>query len=74
MSRAVLITATLISVSCGTRSVPLPDAPVARSHDGLASLTLTARRGPDGRDAFWIDGRDVPPAIRIAPGETLKIH
>ena len=74
MSRSLVIAAALVCVSCGGRVVPLPDAPVVRSRGGLASMTLTATRGPNGRDAFRFDGRDVPPAIRIAPGETLKIH
>src|SRR5207244_4280194 len=74
MSHAMLSTAALVCVSCGSRVVPLPDAPIVRSQDGVASMTLTATRGPNGHDAFTFDGRDVPPAIRIAPGETLKIH
>jgi suppressor of ftsI len=64
----------LISASCGGGVAPWPDAPVVRSRDGLAAITLTAIRTPDGRDAFGFDGGDVPPVIRIAPGETLKIH
>src|SRR5882762_6836353 len=74
MSRSLVIAAALVCVSCGGRVVPLPDAPVVRSRGGLASMTLTATRGPNGRDAFMFDGRDVPPAIRIAPGDTLEIH
>src|SRR6266849_4634062 len=74
MHRSIVITAALVCVSCGDRVVPLPDAPVVRSRAGLASMTLTAAREPNGRDTFMFDGRDVPPAIRIAPGETLKIH
>jgi FtsP/CotA-like multicopper oxidase with cupredoxin domain len=74
MSRWILITAALTCMSCGERVVPLPDAPVVRSQAGLASMTLTAARGPNGHDAFMYEGHDVPPAIRIAPGDTLKIH
>src|SRR5713226_3129110 len=74
MSRSMMITAALVCVSCGDRVVPLPDAPVVRSRAGLASMTLAATRGPNGRDAFVFDGHDVPPTIRIAPGDTLKIH
>ena len=68
------VTAALIGASCGGRVVSLPDAPVVRSHDGLAAMTLTATRGSNGRDAFVFDGHDAPPTIRIAPGDTLKIH
>jgi suppressor of ftsI len=74
MSRSIMVLAALACVSCGDRAVPLPDAPVVRSRDGRASMTLTAARGPDGRDAFVFEGRGVPPAIRIAPGDTLTIH
>jgi FtsP/CotA-like multicopper oxidase with cupredoxin domain len=30
--------------------------------------------GRNGHDAFVFDGHDVPPVVRIAPGETLTIH
>jgi len=40
----------------------------------VAALTLTAAQGTDGHDAFVFNGRPVPPTIRIAPGDTLKIH
>jgi suppressor of ftsI len=72
----VAVTAALMCGSCGGRvgSLSLPDAPIVGSRDGLAAVTLTATRGPGGRDAFVFDGHDVPPTIRIAPGDTLKIH
>jgi suppressor of ftsI len=69
-----LMVATLTCGACGSRAVPLPDPPVVRSRHGLATMTLTALRAADGRDAFGFNGGDVPPVIRIAPGETLKIH
>jgi suppressor of ftsI len=74
MARWMVFSAALACASCGAPVVPLPEAPVVRSHDGLASLTLTATAGPNGRDAFVFDGHDVPPDIRLAPGETLTIH
>src|SRR5438876_8729712 len=74
MSRWIVFAAALACVSCGSRRVSLPDPPVVRSRDALAAMTLTAVRGPDGREAFVFDGRDVPPTIRIAPGDALKIH
>jgi len=74
MSRPMLIAAALVCLSCGNGVVALPDAPVVRSRGGVTSMTLTATRGSDGRDAFMFDGRDVPPEIRMAPGGTLKIH
>jgi FtsP/CotA-like multicopper oxidase with cupredoxin domain len=74
MRDCVVVTAALMCASCGERVVSLPDAPIIRSRDGLAAVTLTAARGPDGRDTFVFDGRDVPPTIRVAPGNTLKIR
>jgi FtsP/CotA-like multicopper oxidase with cupredoxin domain len=66
--------AALMCASCGDRLMPIPDAPVVRSRNGLAAMALTATRSPNGRDTFTFDGRDVPPTIRIAPGDQLKIH
>jgi FtsP/CotA-like multicopper oxidase with cupredoxin domain len=40
----------------------------------VAEITLTAAQGSDEHDAFVFDGRDVPPTIRVVPGDTLKIH
>jgi suppressor of ftsI len=69
-----LIATTLTSGACVSRAVPLPDPPVVRSHDGSATMTLTATYAVEGRNVFAFDGHDVPPTIRIAPGDTLKIH
>jgi suppressor of ftsI len=69
-----LMVATLPCCACGSRSVPLPDPPVVDSRHGLATMTLTATRAADGRDAFVFDGHAVAPTIRIVPGDTLKIH
>jgi len=74
MTRWIMFGAALICVSCGGPTMILPDPPIVRAHDGVASMTLTAARAADGRDAFVFEGRDVPPTIRVAPGETLKIH
>src|SRR5437016_4164502 len=56
MRRSMVITAALLCVTCGNRVLPLPDAPVVRSRDGMASMTLTATREPNGRAAFGFDG------------------
>ena len=37
-------------------------------------MTLTAARRDEGRNGFVFDGRDVPPTIRVAPGDRVKIH
>jgi FtsP/CotA-like multicopper oxidase with cupredoxin domain len=73
-SVVALVATTLTCGACGRRAVPLPDPPVVRSRDGLATMTLTAVRAGDGRDAFVFDGNAPAPTIRIAPGDTLKIH
>jgi suppressor of ftsI len=74
MRNCVVATAALMCLSCGERAVSLPEAPTVRARDGLAAVTLTATRESNGRDAFVFDGHDVPPTIRVAPGDTLKIH
>lgn len=69
----VLIVAGL-SLSCGRHGVALPEPPSVRSEAGVVEMTLTAAQGSDERSVFVFDGRDVPPTIRVAPGDTLKIH
>jgi FtsP/CotA-like multicopper oxidase with cupredoxin domain len=69
-----LIAAVLMSGACSGRPVPVPDPPVVRSRDHVATLTLTARREADGKDAFVFEGRAVAPTIRLTPGDTLKIR
>ena len=39
----------------------------------MATLTLRAVRGSDGRDSFSFDGKTVAPIIRVSPGDTLNI-
>jgi FtsP/CotA-like multicopper oxidase with cupredoxin domain len=72
--RWILIATAVTLASCRSRAVPLPDPPDARARNGVATLTLTARRDANGRDAFAFDGRNAPPAIRVSPGDVLKIH
>src|SRR5436190_4360738 len=72
--RSIAFTAVLTFIACRGREVSLPGAPVVRAHDGVAIVELTAARDPSGRSTFLFDGHDVPPTIRIAPGDTLKIH
>jgi FtsP/CotA-like multicopper oxidase with cupredoxin domain len=69
-----LFAATLTCGGCERRAVPLPDSPAVRSTHGLATMTLTAMRDADGRDAFLFDGHAGAPIIRIAPGDTLKVR
>jgi FtsP/CotA-like multicopper oxidase with cupredoxin domain len=73
-SRGIVLSAAVMCLSCRQNRTALPDPPVVRSERGVAEMTLTAARKPDGHDAFVFDGRDVPPTIHVAPGDTLKIH
>jgi suppressor of ftsI len=63
-----------MGVSCRQSHVTLPDPPAVRSEGGVAAMTLTAAQGSDERNAFVFDGRDIAPTIRVAPGDTLRIH
>jgi FtsP/CotA-like multicopper oxidase with cupredoxin domain len=74
ISRCVIFIIAVACLSCGRSRTALPDPPVVRSQRGVAEMTLTAARAWDGRDTFVFDGREVPPAIHVAPGDTLKIH
>jgi suppressor of ftsI len=74
ISHCIILSTALACLSCGRRSIALPDPPVVRSQRGVAEMTLTAARASDGHDTFVFDGREVPPAIHVAPGDTLKIH
>jgi suppressor of ftsI len=67
------IAATLALPACRSRAVALPDPPVVRARNGVATLTLTATR-VNGRDAFSFDGGVAPPIIRVAPGDVLEVH
>jgi FtsP/CotA-like multicopper oxidase with cupredoxin domain len=69
-----VLTAALLCASCRDANVMVPDPPVVRARGGLAAITLTAARRADGRDTFVFDGGEVPPTIRVRPGETLEIH
>jgi FtsP/CotA-like multicopper oxidase with cupredoxin domain len=74
MTRWILPAGTLLLASCRSHAVPLPNPPAAWARNGMATLTLTATRGASGRDAFAFDGGDEPPAIRVSPGDVLRIH
>jgi FtsP/CotA-like multicopper oxidase with cupredoxin domain len=64
---------TLAALQAQGQSSFLLEPPEVSSQNHLASLTLSAVRGNDGRDSFAFNGRTVPPIIRVSPGDTLKI-
>src|SRR5262245_29683370 len=74
MARWMAFAEALALASCGGRAVPLPEPPEVRAHNGVATLTLKATRAADWRCAFEFNGRNVPPTIRVWPGEWLEIH
>ena len=77
MNRRTLLVfafAALILGGCRARPAPLSDPPEVRARQGLAELTLTAASDARGSDTWLFDGQPVQPAIRLAPGDALKIH
>jgi suppressor of ftsI len=43
-------------------------------HDGVTSLTLTARTNAAGRDYYEYLGQSMPPVIHVVPGGRLNVH
>src|SRR4051812_9884092 len=70
---AVLFAAVLTIGGCSAGG-PVIDAPLVLSPHHTPTLTLTALRGADGKNAFVFAGRDMAPTIRVAAGDTLNIH
>ena len=59
---------------CWAHPLPVADPPEVHAHNGVATLTLTVASDANGRDTWLFDGQAVQPAIRLAPGDLLKIH
>src|SRR6266850_4041013 len=57
----------------GDAQVPVASPPELRSQDHVASLTLRAALGAQGKNVFVYEGKSIAPTIRISPGDTLKI-
>jgi FtsP/CotA-like multicopper oxidase with cupredoxin domain len=72
--RAVLIViVSSVVLRAQRQATPLLDPPEVRSHHHVAVMTLHAVRAKNGRDSFVFNGQTVPPVMRVAPGDTLKI-
>jgi suppressor of ftsI len=71
---SLLVLATLMVTGCRAHPLPVADPPEVRARNGVAELTLTAASDANGRDVWLFDGRAVQPAIRLSPGDVLKIH
>lgn len=52
----------------------LPAISEVVSQGGVASLTLTAQFDANGRPAFFFNGQETAPTIRVQPGDTIKLH
>lgn len=48
--------------------------PEVVSQGGVATLTLTAQFDPNGRPAFFWNGQETNPTIRVSPGDTIHLH
>ena len=74
LPRAMLVfLLTIIVLRAQAQTARLSVPPEVISHAHVASLTLHAVRGNDGRDSFAFNGQTVAPTIRVSPGDTLKI-
>ena len=61
------------TVNTGT----LPDLPTisqVQSTNGVASVSLTAKFDANGRPAFYYNGAEGAPTLRVQPGDTIKLH
>ncbi|HEX3466678.1 MAG TPA: multicopper oxidase family protein [Candidatus Elarobacter sp.] len=61
----------------GTHGTALPPVltsiPEVVSQNGVASLALTAKFDAAGRPAFFYNGQEVAPTIRVQPGDTIRL-
>ncbi|MBV8600318.1 MAG: multicopper oxidase family protein [Candidatus Eremiobacteraeota bacterium] len=65
----------LAFVRASTLNAPaIPNIPEVRSAGGVATLALRAALDPSGRPAFFWQGREVAPTIRVRPGDVIRIH
>ncbi len=52
----------------------LPVIPEVHSVNGVATLTLNAALDRAGRPAFFWEGREIAPTIRVHPGDAIHLH
>ncbi len=57
-----------------TSASSLPIISEVASSNGVASLSLTAALDPAGRPAFFWQGNEVAPTIRLHPGDEIHLH
>jgi FtsP/CotA-like multicopper oxidase with cupredoxin domain len=61
------------STSLPSNATSLPAIPEVDSVNGTASLTLTAQYDSNQRPAFFYNGNEVAPTIRVNPGDTIAL-
>jgi FtsP/CotA-like multicopper oxidase with cupredoxin domain len=61
------------STPIGSGPAPLNTLPEVDSVNGVASLTLTAQFDANSRPAFFWQGQEVAPTIRVHPGDTIQL-
>jgi FtsP/CotA-like multicopper oxidase with cupredoxin domain len=52
----------------------LPVIPEVTSSGGVATLALVSRLDDGGRPAFFWQGREIAPTIRVRPGDTIRVR
>ena len=70
----IAIVGALALLQAGAQVITLPSPPEIRGKDHLVTLKLSAVSDANGRHAFAYNGQTVPPVIRVAPGDQLKIE
>jgi FtsP/CotA-like multicopper oxidase with cupredoxin domain len=74
--RAVAVIALAALFALAITEVPprlLPNPPELRAKDQTLSLTLHAAITNEGKDSFYFNGQSNAPALRLSPGDELKI-
>jgi FtsP/CotA-like multicopper oxidase with cupredoxin domain len=63
-------------VTTGSANLPpvLPAIPEVDSVNGVATLSLQAQFDSNGRPAFFYNGQETAPTIRVSPGDTIALH
>jgi len=61
------------ATSLPSNASTLPTIPEVDSVNGVASLTLTAQYDSNDRPAFFWNGSEIAPTIRVNPGDTIQL-
>lgn len=65
--------AAAVTSPAGGGPAPLNTIPEVDSVNGVATLTLTAQFDANSRPAFFWQGQEVAPTIRVHPGDTIQL-